>query len=250
MAGTVSYWDAIETVEGKRGTLDRLITLPEGLRSDEIAQLLEQEGVLDAAAFMALVRNPPTTLIERFPFLETRPDDQGLEGFLYPDTYRFRLNEEPERLVARLLENFNDTIVLPFYGSTMPPQDFYARLTLASIIEKEVADSFSRRMVADVFLKRLNAGIPLQADSTINYITGRSDRSARSEDLLIASPYNTYRMIGLPPGPIANPGNDALKAVRTPLSNPYYYFLTDRQGVVYYARTFDEHQNNRLKHLR
>jgi UPF0755 protein len=123
-------------------------------------------------------------------------------------------------------------------------------LTLASIVQREVRKESEMKNVADVFLKRLSIGMALQADSTVNYITGGDDPSISLDDRDIESPYNTYQNPGLPPGPISNPGLDALTAVIHPASNPYLYFLTDDLGNVYYARTFDEHLANKAKYLK
>jgi UPF0755 protein len=122
-------------------------------------------------------------------------------------------------------------------------------VTMASILEKEVQTDEDRAMVADIFWRRLKAGMPLQADSTINYITGKSDSRANLTDIQIDSPYNTYKYPGLPVGPIGNPGLSAIKAAIYPKANGYWYFLTTDDGKVIYAKSFDEHKANKAKYL-
>lgn len=103
--------------------------------------------------------------------------------------------------------------------------------------------------MADILLRRLEIGMPLQVDSTLNYLTGAKSPALSLEELAIDSPYNTYRYPGLPPSPIGNPGLSSIKAVLNPQPNPYWYFLTDSGGTVHYGRTFDEHKRNKEQYL-
>ena len=122
-------------------------------------------------------------------------------------------------------------------------------IVLASIVEKEAAKYEDRRMAADIFLKRLKAGMPLQSDATINYITKKGTTRPSYEDLEIQSLYNTYTNKGLPPAPISNPSLSSIQAVIYPIDNDYYYFLTDNDGNIHYGRNMEEHQVNREKYL-
>ncbi|MCH8049733.1 endolytic transglycosylase MltG [Patescibacteria group bacterium] len=123
-------------------------------------------------------------------------------------------------------------------------------ITLASIVEREVRSAEDMANVADVFLKRLDIGMALQADSTVNYVTGKDTPAISLDDREIESPYNTYKYPGLPPGPISNPGVAALQAVVNPSSNPYLYFLTTPEGEVIYAQTHEGHVENKAQYLR
>ena len=123
-------------------------------------------------------------------------------------------------------------------------------ITLASIIEREVQSPLDKKMVADIFDKRLAAGIALQSDATVNYLTGKKTTRPSGADLEINSPYNTYKYRGLPPGPIGNPGLASIDAVIYPTSNSYYYFITDKDGRAVYAKTYAEHLQNVQKYLR
>jgi len=123
-------------------------------------------------------------------------------------------------------------------------------LTLASILEKEVSTENDRKIVADIFYKRLEIGMALQADSTVNYASGKSVPRASGKDLETDSPYNTYKYKGLPPGPICNPSLSAIKAAIYPAKNDYWYFLTTPDGKVIYSKTHDEHVKAKAKYYR
>lgn len=247
----ITMFSVIDTLHTGRGVIiDIAVTIPEGLRSDQIADILVQKGVLDSSTeFLASVRTPEPEWQQRFPFLIQRPPDQGLEGFLFGDTYRFLPHTNAQTILTTMLETFKLRVIRPNYATLEADSLLYPTLVLASIIEREVQTADDRMMIADVFKKRIDRGIPLQADSTVNYITGRFDERARISDTQIASPYNTYRVAGLPPSPISNPSVSAFRAALHPRANPYYFFLTDPTGVVHYGATYEDHQRNRSQFL-
>ena len=121
---------------------------------------------------------------------------------------------------------------------------------VASILEKEVKTSESRAIVSGILWKRLALGMPLQVDATLGYITGKTSAELTIDNLNADSPYNTYRNKGLPPTPISNPGLLALDAALHPKSSPYLYYLSDNNGVIHYAVTFEEHKANKARYLR
>ncbi len=164
---------------------------------------------------------------------------KDLEGYLFPDTYRFLVDATAEDIVKKMRSTFDRRVA---DAKITPTKDL---VILASIVEREVRGADDMRQVADIFLKRLKIGMALQADSTVNYATGGKTPSVSYKDLKIDSPYNSYKYRGLPPGPISNPGIDALSAVANPSSNQFYYFLTTPTGEVKYARTYEEHLANR-----
>jgi len=122
-------------------------------------------------------------------------------------------------------------------------------VTLASILEHEAANDRDRPLIADIFWRRLAAGIPLQSDATVNYVTGKSLASPTIADTEIEHPYNTYRNRGLPPGPIGNPGLASIIAAIRPEANENLFYLHAPDGTTYYARTFEEHKANKVKYL-
>ncbi len=193
----------------------------------------------------------PADLSADFPFLKDKPPYVSLEGFLFPDTYRLFRDATPEEIVRTLLANF-DRKLTPDIRRRLADRKVtvFDAVTLASIVEREVRGAEDRRKVADIFWRRLDAGMALQADSTVNYATGKSLPSVSIEDTKNVSRYNTYKYPGLPLGPISNPGVTALEAVADPEPNDAWYFLTDKDGTVHYARTLDEHNRNKAKYLR
>lgn len=197
---------------------EKTITVIEGWTRREIADYLVSVG------------------IPRDDFLAA---SEGLEGYLFPDTYRIFSDATAEDIVQKMRANFDTKV------GVISRDD----LILASIVEREVARDEDRRMVADIFRRRLDVGWALQADSTVNYVTGKRTPSISLADRDLDSPYNTYRYPGLPPGPISNPGLSAINAVRNPESNDFWYFLTDTEGNVHYARTLEEHNENRARYL-
>ena len=122
-------------------------------------------------------------------------------------------------------------------------------VTLASIVEREVPKDQDRILVYDIFLRRLKKNMALQADSTVNYATGKSSPQASLSDISLDSPYNTYKYRGLPAGPIGNPSLSSLMAAIYPEQNPYLYFLTEKDGRVHYSETFEEHKKKKNLYL-
>lgn len=179
-----------------------------------------------------------------------KPATASLEGYLFPDTYRVYCDGDVGTLVSKMVANF-DHHLLPTWRAQLAKRGYtlFQGLTLASIVEKEVPGDADRATVADIFWRRLKAGQALQADSTINYVTGKKSPGVSTQDLALDSPYNTYRYRGLPPGPISNPGESALRSVAFPTANSYWYFLTTPEGKVIYSKTFDEHLKAKAKYL-
>jgi len=226
----------------------RAITLLEGWSRPFMAEATAKSGY-SADEFLELTAKK-SSWEDKYAFLSDAPDSASLEGYIFPDTYFVDDSTSLETLVAKCLNNFDKKLTddlrqeIENQGKTI-----YEVITLASIIEREVPVSSDKKMIADVFLKRLDAGIGLQSDATINFITGKKDPSPSLDDLQIDSPYNTYKYRGLPPGPIASPGIDSIEAVLYPTSNDYYYFLTTDEGEVIYSKTHEEHVANKQKYL-
>ncbi|MDP2630259.1 MAG: endolytic transglycosylase MltG [Candidatus Uhrbacteria bacterium] len=225
------------------------IRIIEGWTIADIANYLDGLGIVAKADFLSETLKD----YSRFSFLPARSSGISLEGYLFPDTYRIYEQSTAADIIEKCLENFarqySAEIEQEAQKSGGLQYGMHAIVTMASILEQEVQDYRDRQFVADIFYRRIKAGMPLQADSTINYITGKADPSARATDLAINSPYNTYRNKGMPPGPISNPGINAIKGALNPLSNPYWFFLTTPDGDVIYSKTFQEHVQNKIKYL-
>lgn len=225
------------------------ITFPEGWDSTKVADRLNANG-LPGQGFLELVLHPKPEWRTRFSFLSAIPQDASLEGFLFPDTYTFAKDASAEDIVVKMLQDF-DTRVSDDVRAAISKQGrtLFEVVTMASVVENEVQTSLDRKMVADIFWRRIAIGQPLQSDATIKYILKKDKFQHSIEETRTESPYNTYIHKGLPPGPIANPGLDALAAAISPEPNPYFYFLTDRDtGETVFAKTFEEHKINKQNH--
>lgn len=186
----------------------------------------------------------------KYDFLADKPAYVSLEGYIYPDTY-FVLDEAGTKgLIKKSLDNF-DKKLTPDLRAEIRRQGktIFDIVTMASIVEKEVRGYEDRRIVADLFWRRVKMGMPLGADSTINFITSSGRDRSTYQDLQIDSPWNTYKYAGLPLGPICSPSIEAIRATIYPTPNNYLYFLTDKSGAVHYAKTAAEHAKNRAKYL-
>ena len=171
------------------------------------------------------------------------------EGYLFPDTYFFLPSTDGEQVLKTLAENFARKIA-PLQDEIRAFKRPFAQIiTMASLLEEEARTADSRRNIAGILWKRLDRGMLLQVDSVFPYIFGTAAYDLTDGDLLVDSPYNTYLHKGLPPTPIANPGIDSIRAAISPIATPYFFYLSDRDGVMHYAVTHDEHLANRAKYL-
>ena len=224
-------------------------TVLEGWRVEEIAAALPGDTLnFEPADFLAAVRTQPPGYI----FSDQLPEPPSLEGFLFPDTYHLAPELSAHDLVLILLDNFEDQLDSELRaGFSQQGLSIYQAVTLASIVEREAIVADEQPIIASVFINRLALGMKLEADPTVQYAVGTQTdgwwkTSLTFEDFEINSPYNTYMYHGLPPGPIANPGLSALRAVAFPEKTTYLYFraLCDGSGRHAFAVTYEEHQQN------
>ena len=216
------------------------VTIPEGLTYSETASHLSRRGLGDADALQdAFSRDDLIASLD--------PEANNLEGYLFPETYQFPRNPSPEAvaraLVSRFTTVFNDERQARASDLDMNVREI---VTLASIVEKETGLAEERPLIASVFWNRLNRGMSLQSDPTIIYglkLEGRYDGNLRRADLQWESPYNTYRVAGLPPSPIASPGQAAIDAVLSPPETKYLYFVSKNDGSHHFSTTLREHTN-------
>lgn len=167
------------------------------------------------------------------------------EGYLFPETYFFSPGATPEIVIGVMRRTFEERI-----QDIQEEIDAFGRplhdvITMASILDREARLYETKRIVAGILWKREAERMPLQVDAVFGYIFERDTFNPTFADLEVESPYNTYRNLGLPPGPIANPGIDSIRAAVNPVETPYYFYLTGVDGRMYYGRTFDEHVANR-----
>ena len=224
----------------------------EGWDLRDIADMLQQNDVT-STAFLVSAGDLKTgtafdpTWRDAYPFLAALPANATLEGYLFPDTYRVWKDQLPESLIRKQLDAFGARAPGLALEAKAQGRTLEDVVILASIIEKEVQTPEDRRMVAGIYLNRLKDGMALQSDATINYVTHAGRANANASDLSLDSLYNTYKYKGLPPGPICNPGADALDAALHPTPSDYRYFLTGKNGKVYYAKTLQEQDANKVK---
>lgn len=179
------------------------------------------------------------------------------EGYLFPDTYDFPYDVTPDEVIARLHTRFDnvwvkieaDAVAAPT-NTTVEKESQERIVTMASLLEKETKPGQDRRIVSGILWHRIAIGMALQVDAVFGYIRGVDTYAPTAKDLELDSPYNTYKNRDLPPGPIGNPGEDALRAALMPLPSDYLYYLTGADGKEYYAQTFDEHKANKEKYLK
>lgn len=231
------------------------VTIPEGYTIEQIGEVvMEALPGISEEDWESIVSGQDLRLLAGIELLSGIPEDQGLEGYLFPDTYRFRVDATARSVVEtmvltlkrRLAENDIQIPENEFENGLT----FHEMITLASIVEREVRSPEDMKIVAGIFYTRLKIGMALQADSTVNYLTGKQDASVSLEDSKIDSPYNTYQYLGLPPGPISNPGMNAILAVLSPTDSNKLYFLTSPEGEVIYATSFDQHVANKYQYLK
>jgi UPF0755 protein len=234
------------------------LTFIEGWRLEEMAAYLEliRPAAIDAETFLAIARGQTDFDLSAYEFLASRPVGASLEGFLFPDTYRVPVEADAAFMIGLMLDNFDqkvDASMRQAYGAQ--GLSVYQAVTLASIVQREAVLSDERPVMVGVFLNRLAQDMRLQADPTVQYAVGYQPDSDRwwktplsQADLALDSPYNTYRYEGLPPGPIASPGLEALQAVAQPAQTEYLFFVVDctaeRAGQHVFSRTFEEHLAN------
>jgi UPF0755 protein len=219
----------------------RPITFREGLSIRQMAQIFEERGFGPAAEFVAAAAKP-----DRIRGIDPQATD--LEGYLFPDTYTLPRRTTADQLVARMVARF-EAALTPQLRERAAARGLSVRelVTLASLVEKETGKGEERPLVAAVYANRLKIGMGLQCDPTVIYAlerAGRYDGNITREDLRFDSPYNTYRYAGLPPGPIAAPGEASMQAAASPAEVPYIYFVSRNDGSHAFATTLDEHNRN------
>lgn len=221
-------------------TKELKVTIPEGLRLDEVADKMDEAGIVSRDDFLRATRED-----YEFSFLQSKPDQADLEGFLFPDTYHFAPGVSAQEVVTKMLENFESKISELLPDIEAEKRSLYEIVTLASIVEGEVPHDSDRPTVAGVFTNRLAEDIPLQADSTLAYITKEDRIDFSIEDTKIDDLYNTYRYGGLPPGPINSPGLSSIRAALHPEDTDFMYFVSDpATDETHFAKTLEEHEAN------
>jgi UPF0755 protein len=226
-----------------------IVTVPEGWTMYDIAAELERQNICSREDFLAAARNPSA-------ISDLVPQAKTLEGFLFPSTYEFTRHTTCAQIAKRMVGDFRAVWerLVPDPATKFPEGlSLLQVVTLASLVERETPKPEERPLVAGVFYNRLRRGSPLQCDPTVQYalqLDGRPERTVQSHDLRFDSPYNTYRVRGLPPGPIANPGEASLRAALAPAQTDYMYFVANDQGGHFFSKTLAEHNRNVARYRR
>lgn len=214
------------------------ITIPEGYNINQIAKLLEENGIVTQDEFKKIASDfAPYDYMEQNSNVKYRT-----EGFLFPDTYQFSRNQSAKDILEIMMKEFDDKLTDDMrQRAAQMGLSIREVVILASLVEKEAQVDEDRPIIAQVFMNRLREYMPLQSCATIQYILGYPKPELSVQDTKIESSYNTYQHMGLPPGPIANPGLDSIKAVLYSSPTKYLYFVADKNGKHHFSKTYDEH---------
>lgn len=220
LSPSMNLFEIVDTLQ--KGPVEIWVTIPEGLRHEEIAQKFASSLEKDDSFEKELV-----LLFE------------GNEGYLFPDTYLFLKETTPQKILDKMLENFDLRVTEEVTNK---------QIIMASIIERETKGVAEKPIVAGILYKRLENNWPLQVDASIQYAKGNW-KPILSTDKELNSPYNTYKYPGLPPGPISSPGLSSINAAINPVKSDYWYYIHDEKGEIHYAQDLDEHNANIRQYL-
>jgi UPF0755 protein len=244
-------------------TVEIKLTFLEGWNLRDYGHYLEGLGLFQAEELHELVGFPtvdyrfvkdmlaPFDFVNEFTFLQDKPRYLGMEGYLFPDTYFFKKHATIKQIVEKMSANFDQKLSPELRAEIkFQKKDIFDIVIVASLLEAEAREEKDRRLAADIIWRRLDIGMPLQLDSTVNYVTGNKKPAISAAEQTIESPYNTYKYVGLPLGPINNPGLESIRAAIYPEKNDYWFFLSGKDGVMRYAKNLQGHNENKNKYLK
>ena len=239
------------------------VIIQEGWDLTDIAAEFEKRGFFTKEEFFAVTGYPgvdyreetnlprPKDFSREFAFLKDKPSFVSLEGYLFPDTYQITKNETPEEFVRQALQNFQANLT-PELLVEIKTQNktIFEMVNWAALLEKEMRTLEDKQLVAGILQKRIENGVRLQADATVVYVREGNHYRVSIEETQIESPYNTYRIYGLPLGPISSPGIESMQAALEPVESPYWYYLSARDGTTVFSETFEQHLAAKARYLR
>jgi UPF0755 protein len=234
------------------------LVIIEGWNLRDIGFYFENKGICQAEELWELVGFPlygylpSKDFSKEFNFLTEKSKNLGLEGYLFPNSYQIDLfKDNLENIIKKMLENFDKKLNKDLREEIFrQKKTIFEIITMASLLEKEVKTFEDKKLVSGILWKRLKNKIPLQVDATITYITGKKTTKISIAETQIDSPYNTYKYLGLPKGPICNPSLDSILAAIYPKDSNFWYYLSTPEGKTIFSKTFKEHQKMRAKYLR
>jgi len=216
---------------GQYGLTPISIFIPEGATTFEMAKIFTKQLMnFDSEKFLKLAT--------------------PIEGYLFPDTYLFLPNTTSERVVSVMKNNFIKKVGNIYEEIKKSDKSLEEIITMASLLEEEAKNFETRKIVSGILWNRIKINMPLQVDAVFPYIIGKNTYQLTLEDLTYDSPYNTYKYKGLPFGPISNPGLESIIAAINPTKTDYLYYLSDKYGKMYYAKTFEEHKKNKSLYIK
>lgn len=233
------------------------ITIVEGWSLKDIADYLEERELYKKEDIFALTGEPlnnpvnPKDFSSEFDFLEDKPKNLNLEGYLFPDTYELKKGATGQELVAKTLNNFDKKLTSELRQEiSRQDRTIFEIITIASLIEKEIKTPADKKIVSGVIQNRLKNNMALNIDATLTYILGKNSTKISINETKIDSPYNTYKYRGLPLGPICNPGIESILAAVYPTQTDYFYYLSAPDGKTIFSRTLEEHNIAKEKYLK
>lgn len=234
-----------ELVDGRLAV--QTVTIPEGFTTEQVADLLTEKGVVDRDRFISVLAGDSFG----YSFMDQIPSGSDrLEGYLFPDTYQFTRGSGERAIIDKMLGRFEKEMVDLDYAEKAARVGLTVRqaVTVASMIEREAKFDQERPLISGVIFNRLKLSMPLQIDATVQYALHNHKEKIYYRDLEVDSPYNTYRVNGLPPGPIALPGRASLLAAVNPANSDYLYYVVKPDGTHAFASSLAEHDLNREKY--
>lgn len=239
---SISLPELIGTLE-KGLTVNNKITFPEGYSINDIAEKLNESGLISKDEFINEVKKYPLPVYIK----ENNNKRYNLEGYLFPDTYSFNKDVTANEVITTMLKRYEEVMqeVQKEVGITINPEDYEKYTTIASMIEKESRIDSDRPLIASVIYNRLEKKMPLQLDATVLYALGKHKDVVYYKDLEVNSPYNTYKVKGLPIGPIASPGKPSLIAAVKPDKTDYLYYLLKDKNKHYFTNDFNDFLNKK-----
>lgn len=244
--------EIVDILRSGRGE-EIVLTIPEGFSVSEIDRLLADRGLTSIGAFARCARECDLSDVWFVPQNTGLAERGGVvEGYLYPDTYFVAAQQfDIEQFMRRLLRTFEQKVIEAFPEQlARSNRSLHEVITMASLIEKEASNDDERPVIAGILWNRYDAGVGLGVDATVRYILNKPTAAITVADLNTNSPYNTRKFRGLPPGPIASPGQKSIAAAFNPSETEYWYYLHDPRGRIHYAKTNEEHNINRHLYLR
>lgn len=230
IVGEYNFEELINLLESGKGRMVK-ITIPEGYSIKQIIEVLEKNGNINRDKFYKALNSAR----DKFPY----PTPEGnFEGYLYPETYFLPENYDEKAVVDAMLKEFLKKVPYSVYGQR---KDFYEKLIMASILEREAKLNEEKAKMASVFYNRMKKGMTLSSDATVNFVYDYKKKRIFYKDLEVDSPYNTYKYKGLPPAPICNPTIYSIEAAYNPDKTEYLFFVATGDGGHYFSKTYKEH---------